>query len=122
MTEWKVIYDDEKDICTMVFESVLFEDTHTGRTPLSYFVNKAPLSADEKRLYEFIEGALRVRPKPVGANRELDDCVGHRVIRNPYIRIIQRRLDRIRAWCIGLADHRQSDGNSDAEQLVQDLY
>jgi hypothetical protein len=49
----KVIYDDEKDICTMVFESVLFEDTHTGRTPLSYFVNKAPLSADEKRLYEF---------------------------------------------------------------------
>jgi hypothetical protein len=48
----KIVYDDEKDICTMLFESVLFEDRHAGRTPLSYFVTDAPLSADEKRLYE----------------------------------------------------------------------
>jgi hypothetical protein len=26
----KIVYDDEKNICTMLFESVLFEDTHAG--------------------------------------------------------------------------------------------
>ena len=36
----------------MLFESVLFEDSHTGITPFSYFVENAPLSVDEKRLYE----------------------------------------------------------------------
>jgi hypothetical protein len=48
----RVVYDDEKDICSLLFEAVLFEDDHTGITPLSYFVDNAPLSADEKRLYE----------------------------------------------------------------------
>lgn len=48
----KVVYDDEKDICTMLFEAVLFEDHSAGATPLSYFIRNAPLSADEKRLYE----------------------------------------------------------------------
>ena len=47
-----IVYDDEKDICTMLFESVLFEDIRTGITPLLYFVNSAPLSGDEKRLYK----------------------------------------------------------------------
>jgi hypothetical protein len=47
----KIIHDDEKDICTMLFEAVLFEDTSAGATPLSYFIENAPLSADEKRLY-----------------------------------------------------------------------
>ena len=36
----------------MLFEAVLFEDNHTGTTPFSYFVDNAPLSADEKRLYK----------------------------------------------------------------------
>jgi hypothetical protein len=48
----KIIYDDEKDTCSMLFEAVLFEDNRTGITPLSYFVQNAPLSVDEKRLYE----------------------------------------------------------------------
>jgi hypothetical protein len=48
----RIVYDDEKDICAMLFEAVLFEDDHTGTTPLAYFVQNAPLSANEKRLYE----------------------------------------------------------------------
>jgi hypothetical protein len=48
----RVVYDDERDICTMLFEAVLFEDTSAGTTPLSYFIQNAPLSRDEKRLYE----------------------------------------------------------------------
>ena len=48
----KVIYDDERDICTMLFEAVLFEDTSAGTTPLTYFIQHAPLSMDEKRLYD----------------------------------------------------------------------
>src|SRR5207245_2803844 len=48
----KIIYDDEKDICAMLFEAVLFEDNRTGTTPFSYFVQNAPLSVGEKRLYE----------------------------------------------------------------------
>jgi hypothetical protein len=47
----KVVYDDERDICTMLFEAVLFEDTTAGTTPLSYFIQHAPLSEDERRLY-----------------------------------------------------------------------
>jgi hypothetical protein len=48
----RIVYDDEKDICAMLFEAVLFEDNRTGTTPFSYFVQNAPLSVDEKRLYE----------------------------------------------------------------------
>ena len=48
----KVVYDDERDICTMLFEAVLFEDTSAGTTPLSYFIQHASLSEDEQRLYE----------------------------------------------------------------------
>ena len=48
----RIVYDDEKDICAMLFEAVLFEDNRTGTTPFSYFVQNAPLSADEQRLYE----------------------------------------------------------------------
>ena len=48
----RIVYDDEKDICSMLFEAVLFEDNRTGTTPLSHFVQNAPLSANEKRLYE----------------------------------------------------------------------
>jgi hypothetical protein len=36
----------------MLFEAVLFEDSRAGTTPFSYFVQNAPLSVDEKRLYE----------------------------------------------------------------------
>lgn len=46
------VYDDEKDICRMVFEAALFEDDCAGITPFSYFLDHAPLSVDEKRLYE----------------------------------------------------------------------
>ena len=35
-----------------MFEAVLFEDDRTGITPFCYFADNAPLSADEKRLYE----------------------------------------------------------------------
>ena len=48
----KIVYDDEKGICTMLFEAVLFEADSAGTTPFSYFVRHAPLSPDEKRLYE----------------------------------------------------------------------
>jgi hypothetical protein len=48
----KIVYDDERDICAMLFEAVLFEDDSAGTTPFSYFVRHAPLSPDEKRLYE----------------------------------------------------------------------
>ncbi len=37
----KVVYDDEKDICTILFDAMLFEDTSTGITPLAYFVDHA---------------------------------------------------------------------------------
>jgi hypothetical protein len=47
-----VVYDDEKDICTMLFEALLFEYNRTGITPFAYFIDNAPLSIDEKRLYE----------------------------------------------------------------------
>src|SRR5882762_973386 len=46
------MYEDEKDICSMLFESVLFEDTHIGKTPLAYFIDNAPLSSQEKHLYQ----------------------------------------------------------------------
>ena len=48
----RIVYDDEKDICRLLFEAVLFEDNHAGTTPFSYFVDNAPLSVEEKRLYE----------------------------------------------------------------------
>src|SRR5665213_1200128 len=48
----RVVYDDERDICTMLFEAVVFEDTSAGTTPLSYFLQHAPLSGEEKRLYD----------------------------------------------------------------------
>ena len=48
----RIVYDDEKEICAMLFEAVLFEDNHTGITPFSYFVENAPLSVDERRLYD----------------------------------------------------------------------
>lgn len=48
----KLVYHDEKDICTMLFEAVLFEDISSGVTPLAYFVENAPLAEDEKRLYQ----------------------------------------------------------------------
>ena len=48
----RIVYDDEKDICAMLFEAALFEDNHTGITPFSYFVDNAPLSVDERRLYD----------------------------------------------------------------------
>jgi hypothetical protein len=48
----RVVYDDEKDICTMLFDSLLFEDISSGITPLAYFVDHAGLADVEKRLYE----------------------------------------------------------------------
>src|SRR6266567_2961421 len=48
----KIIYEDEKDICWMIFEAVLFEDVRIGITHFSYFVEHAPLSSGYKRLYE----------------------------------------------------------------------
>ena len=48
----KIVYDDEKDICTILFEAVLFEADSADTTPFSYFIRHAPLSPDEKRLYE----------------------------------------------------------------------
>jgi hypothetical protein len=41
-----IVYDDEKDMCAM-----LFEDNHTGITPFSYCVDNAPLSVDERRIH-----------------------------------------------------------------------
>jgi hypothetical protein len=48
----KVVYDDEKDICTMLFEAILFEDASGKMTPMSYFVERAVLADAEERLYE----------------------------------------------------------------------
>jgi len=48
----RIVYDDEKDICSLLFEAVLFEDDHAGMTPFSYFADNAPLSAIEKWLYD----------------------------------------------------------------------
>lgn len=48
----RVVYEDERDICAMLFEAVSFEDNLAGTTPFSYFLQHAPLTADEKRLYE----------------------------------------------------------------------
>jgi hypothetical protein len=48
----KIVYDDEKDICAMLFEAVLFEDAAAGTTPFVYFIRHAPLSPDEQRLYQ----------------------------------------------------------------------
>jgi len=44
----KMVYDDEKDICTLLFKSVLFTDTQMGITPLSYFVERASLSTGKR--------------------------------------------------------------------------
>jgi hypothetical protein len=48
----RVVYDDEKHICTMLFDALVFEDTSSGITPLAYFVDHAALADAEKRLYE----------------------------------------------------------------------
>ena len=48
----KVVYDDQKDICRMLFEALLFEDRSGEMTPLAYFVERAILADAEKRLYE----------------------------------------------------------------------
>ena len=48
----KVVYDDERNICTMLFEALLFEGECAGITPLSYFIQNIRLTADEQRLYE----------------------------------------------------------------------
>src|SRR5260370_42644968 len=34
----RIVYDDEKDICTMLFEAGLFEDKQNGIKPFSCFV------------------------------------------------------------------------------------
>ncbi len=47
-----IIYDDEKPICSMMFEAIIFDAAYQGETPLSYFVNNAPLGEEYKRLYQ----------------------------------------------------------------------
>lgn len=82
----KIVYDDEKDICTMLFEAVLFEDNSTGPTPLSYFIDNAPLSRDEKRFYEAWRKYTRYEffaVEKVTPDREivLNDLSGERLYR-----------------------------------------
>ena len=48
----KVVYDDRKDICTMLFAALLFEDRSGKMTPLAYFVEHAVLADAEKQLCE----------------------------------------------------------------------
>ncbi len=47
-----IIYDDEKPIVSMMFEAITFETSYQGETPLTFFVNNAPLGKDYKRLYQ----------------------------------------------------------------------
>jgi hypothetical protein len=48
---------------------VLFEDTHAGMTPFSYFVDHAPLSAEEKRLYQACRDRTRYESLVVEKSR-----------------------------------------------------
>jgi hypothetical protein len=77
----KVVHDDEQDICRMLFEALLFEDHHAGMTPISYFLDHAPLSADEKRLYQAWRDRTRYEPLVVekvtpGKELQLADTAG----------------------------------------------
>jgi hypothetical protein len=77
----KIVYDDEKDICTMLFESVLFEATHAGTTLLSYFVEHASLSTVEKQVYQsWVRqtrfGCFRVEKIVRGKELQLSDLSG----------------------------------------------
>lgn len=48
----KVVHNDGKHICKILFDALLFEDTSTGKKPLAYFVDHAVPADAEKRLYE----------------------------------------------------------------------
>jgi hypothetical protein len=47
----KIIYEDEKEIASMLFEAVTFEAEHDGYTPFAYFLTHAQLSEEQRRLY-----------------------------------------------------------------------
>jgi len=47
----RIVYDDEKDLLSMLFEAVIFDGASDGTTPLAYFLSHAPLDEKEKRLY-----------------------------------------------------------------------
>ncbi len=47
----RVVYEDEKDLCSMLLEAVTFEEEYEGETPLAYFLSHAPLDEGQKRLY-----------------------------------------------------------------------
>jgi hypothetical protein len=48
----RVVYEDEKDLCSMLLEAVTFEEEYAGETPLAYFLSHAPLDEGQKRLYK----------------------------------------------------------------------
>jgi hypothetical protein len=79
----KAIYDDEKDLCTMLFEALLFDVEQAGQTPLSYFISNAPLSITEKQLYEAWKhkncfGFFRIEKIIPGTELHLIDLTGKR--------------------------------------------
>jgi hypothetical protein len=48
----RVVYEDEKDLCSMLFEAVIFEEEYEGETPLAYFLTHASLDEGQKRFYQ----------------------------------------------------------------------
>ena len=132
----KVVYDDEKDICTMLFEAILFEDTSGEMTPLAYFVERAVLADAEKRLYEAWRdhtryGFFAIEKIVPGKEIHLSDLAG----RNRYrvyetkgtarmedgMVIIARIVPFLKGWMI-TTEMVPSWSGKDAREHVQDKY
>jgi hypothetical protein len=132
----KVVYDDQKDICTMLFEAILFEDRSGKMTPLAYFVERAVLADAEKRLYEAWRdhtryGFFAVEKIVPGEELHLIDLAG----RNRYrvyetkgtgrmkqgMVIIARIVPFLKGWMI-TTEMVPSWSGSEAREHVEDKY
>jgi len=132
----KVVYDDEKDICTMLFEALLFEGTSGKMTPMAYFVERAELVDAEKRLYEAWRDHTRygffvIDEMVPGKEVQLSDLAG----RNRYrvyetkgmarmkegMVIIARIVPFLKGWMI-TTEMVPSWSGRDAREHVRDKY
>jgi hypothetical protein len=132
----KVVYDDQKDICTMLFEALLFEDRSGEMTPLAYFVERAVLADAEKRLYEAWRqhtryGFFVIEKIIAGKEIHLSDLAGRKRYRlyetkgtarmEDGMVIIARIVPFLKGWMI-TTEMVPSWSGSKAREHVQDKY
>jgi hypothetical protein len=132
----QVVYDDQKDICRMLFEAILFEDTSGKISPMAYFVERAGLADAEKRLYEAWRDHTRygffVIEKTVpGKELHLSDLAGRHRYRvyetkgtagmKEGMIIIARIVPFLKGWMI-TTEMVPSWSGSEAREHVADKY